>query len=65
MRLPLASVLLAFLCLLGPAHAGSLRYCDPQRSMGPEGLERMLRVADVVKAELQASGQPDVCGCYF
>ncbi|MEK9803131.1 MAG: DUF2145 domain-containing protein [Curvibacter sp.] len=58
MRLPLASVLLAFLCLPGPAHAGSLRYCDPQRSMGPEGLERMLRVADVVKAELQASGQP-------
>lgn len=58
MRLPLASILLAFLCLLGPAHADSLRYCDPQRSMEPAGLERMLRVADVVKAELEASGQP-------
>ncbi len=58
MRLNPASVLLAFLCLLGPAHAGSLRYCDPQRSISPAGLERMLRVADVVKAELEASGQP-------
>ncbi len=58
MRLSPASVLLAFLCLFGSAHAGSLRYCDPQRSIGPAGLERMLRVADVVKTELEASGQP-------
>ncbi len=58
MRLRPASVALAFSCLLlGPAQAGSLSYCEPQRRLEPAELDRMIRVAGIVRAELEASGQ--------
>ncbi len=59
MRLRTASITLAFLCLLsGPAWAGSLSYCEPNRRLEPAELDRMIRVAGIVKRELEASGQP-------
>ena len=59
MRLRTASVMLAFLfLLLGSAHAGSLSYCEPNRQLEPAELDRMIRVAGIVKRELEASGQP-------
>lgn len=56
MRLLLASVMLAFLCL--PAQASSLNYCDPSHALDTASQDRMIRVAAIVKRELEATGQP-------
>jgi hypothetical protein len=59
MRLRTASCVLAFLCLLlGSAQAGSLSYCEPNRKLEAAELDRMIRVAGIVKRELEATGQP-------
>ena len=58
MRQPTASIVLAFLCLTGlSAQAASLNYCDPGQSLNVEGQDRMIRVAAIVKRELEATGQ--------
>ena len=58
MRQPTASIVLAFLCLLGlPAGATSLNYCDPGQSPDPSAQDRLIRVAAIVKRELEATGQ--------
>lgn len=58
MRLKAASIVLAFLCLMGlPARAASLNYCDPGQLPNADAQDRMLRVAAIVKRELEASGQ--------
>lgn len=58
MRLSTASVALAFLCLAGlPAQAASLNYCDPGQSLDVDGQDRMIRVAAIVKRELEATGR--------
>jgi hypothetical protein len=55
----LASVMLAFLCLLPTwAWAGSSDYCDPSQELSAEAQDRMIRVAALVKRELEAAGQP-------
>ena len=56
MRLLLASFALAFLCL--PAQASSLDYCDPSHVLDTASQDRLIRVAAIVKRELEASGQP-------
>lgn len=55
----LASIALAFLCLL-PAWswASSSDYCDAAQDLSAESQDRMIRVAALVKRELEASGQP-------
>lgn len=55
MRLFLASITLAFFCL--QAQAGSLDYCDPSHTLDTTSQDRMIRVAAIVKRELEASGQ--------
>lgn len=58
MRLKAASIVLAFLCLVGlPAWAASLNYCNPGQSQNVDAQDRMLRVAAIVKRELEISGQ--------
>lgn len=58
MRLHTASILLAFLCLTGlSARAASLNYCDPGQRLDVDAQDRMIRVAAIVKRELEASGQ--------
>jgi hypothetical protein len=55
----LASVTLAFLCLLPcSSWADSSDYCDPSQDLSAEAQDRMIRVAALVKRELEASGQP-------
>lgn len=55
----LASVTLAFLCLLPcTSWAGSSDYCDPSHDLSAEAQDRMIQVAALVKRELEASGQP-------
>ena len=55
MRLHLASIVLAFFCL--PTQAASLNYCDSKHRLEPAAQDRMIRVAAIVKRELEASGQ--------
>lgn len=40
-----------------PAQAGTLRYCDQPAEMSHEQRDRLLRFAEIVRNELQASGQ--------
>ncbi|MFT3954379.1 MAG: DUF2145 domain-containing protein [Piscinibacter sp.] len=40
-----------------PAHAGTLRYCDAPTEMSHEQRDRLLRFAEIVRTELQTSGQ--------
>jgi hypothetical protein len=55
----LASIALAFLCLFPAwACAGSSEYCDPLQDLSAEAQDRMIRVAALVKRELEAAGQP-------
>lgn len=52
-----AAALCAALAAL-PARAGTLRYCDAPAEMSHEQRDRLLRFAEIVRNELQASGQP-------
>lgn len=40
-----------------PAQAGTLRYCDAPAEMSHEQRDRLLRFAEIVRTELQSSGQ--------
>lgn len=51
-----ATALCAALVAL-PARAGTLRYCDAPAEMSHEQRDRLLRFAEIVRNELQASGQ--------
>ena len=51
-----AAALCAALVAL-PAHAGTLRYCDAPAETTHEQRDRLLRFAEIVRNELQASGQ--------
>lgn len=55
-----AAAALLLLLVLGhtaPAAASSLRYCDAPTDPGPAVADRLLQVAALAKAELEASGQ--------
>ncbi len=43
--------------MAAPARAGTLRYCDAPAEMSHEQRDRLLRFAEIVRNELQASGQ--------
>jgi hypothetical protein len=53
-----AVALLAAASCLGVAQAASLRYCDRQAKVSIDQQDTLFRFAGVVKAELEASGQP-------
>lgn len=53
-----AALLLAAAFLGGKAQAASLRYCDRQAKVSIDQQDTLFRFAGVVKAELEASGQP-------
>jgi len=48
---------LAGLCLASCAHAASLRYCDKPQPVSADQNDKLLRMTEVVKAELVRSGQ--------
>jgi hypothetical protein len=55
-----AAAAVAALCTslaAAPARAGTLRYCDAPTEMSHEQRDRLLRFAEIVRNELQASGQ--------
>ena len=51
-------MLLAAASCLGTAQAASLRYCDRQAKLGIDQQDTLFRFGGLVKAELEASGQP-------
>ncbi len=57
MRAWRAAAALAFALSAGAAQAGALRYCDTPTELTHEQRDRLFRFAEVVRSELQASGQ--------
>ena len=57
MRAWRAAAALAFALAGGAAQAGALRYCDTPTELTHEQRDRLFRFAEVVRSELQASGQ--------
>lgn len=56
-RVAAAAALCAGLLGVAPAQAGALRYCDTPAEMSHEQRDRILRFAEIVRTEFQASGQ--------
>jgi len=54
----LAAALLAAASCIGAAQAASLRYCDRQAKLNIDQQDTLFRFGGIVKAELEASGQP-------
>lgn len=60
MRFPIRKLCLAVLCGLlffGNTYAGSLSYCDKGEDLNAAAQDRLLRVANLVRKELERSGQ--------